>query len=404
VGRHHQNFIQAYVDKHQDNFVPNKFYLWSAISVVAAAMERKVWLPWGNINFYPNMYIFLVSRPGVGKSSAIRPGQKIIKKVNTDFNRLMRLLPNKITEPKLLEMLGEKDFFLWQGTHYPHTSVYYIASEASTCFNDPYGGFTQTITALYDGDDISKATVSRPLPIHIENPCVNIIAGCTFDYLSRLLTTEGILGGFASRITYVVQDEIMERKSEWQEDTKSRGASTLDAGLVADLAAINAMTGPFTASPEFQEAWNEWFPVFDKAYQAEESEKLQALMVRKPTAMHKLPMILSAAESDDRILRLSHWNNALALIDEVEEKIPGMIRQGQAGNTQTGEGRNSAIFKALKERNGEMTQADLIVLLTSLGHGHGEAASALSGLMANDSVIKVIGGKLHLMINPDKLI
>jgi hypothetical protein len=127
-------------------------------------------------------------------------------------------------------------------------------------------------------------------------------------------------------------------------------------------------------------------------------------MVRKPTAMHKLPMILSAAESDDRILRLSHWENALALIDEVEEKIPGMIRQGQAGNTHTGEGRNSAIFKILKECNGELTQADLIVQLTGMGHVHGEVTGALTGLMANDTVIKVIGGKLHLMINPDKLI
>jgi len=401
MSRHHSNFIQAYVDQHKDGFVPNKFYLWSAISLVAAVLERKVWLPWGNINFYPNMYVFLVSKPGIGKSSAMRPNQKLIAKVNKDHQRLIRLLPNKVTEPKLLDILSKEDYFLYENTSFGHTSAYYIASEASTCFNDPYGGFTQTITALYDGDDISKATVSRPLPIKIENPCINLIAGCTFDYLSRLLTTEGILGGFASRITYVVQDETMDRVSTWQGDTKGDASKQINKALVGDLASINEMVGPFSADKDYQEAYDEWFPIFDKAYQQEPSEKLQALMVRKSTAMKKLPLILSASESSDRVLKLHHWNAALKLMNEVEEKIPAMIRVGQSANTETVQGRNSAIYQVMQENRNVLSRDVLIGKLSNHGINYEQAQSNLKGLLMEGGILVEKNGFIHLIGDPN---
>lgn len=400
-GRNFDNFISAFVDQYRDGFVPDKFYLWSAINTVASCMERKVWLPWGKINFYPNMYIFLVSKPGVGKSSAIRPGQKLIKKMAEKHNRIVRSLPNKVTEPKLLDILNDKDFFLYKGTHYSHTSVYYCASEASSCFNDPYGGFADTITALYDGDDITKATVSRPIPIKVENPCVNIIAGCTFNYLNKLLTTEGIMGGFASRITYVIYNEKVARKSNWETDTRDEKDNLeLEHKLIDDLAAINTLTGPFKADKAYQQAWNDWFPVFDKALQETPNEKLQALLVRKSTAMKKLPMILCAAEGNDMILKERHWTTALRLMDEVEKDLPSMIREGQAAMLNTPEGVNSAIFKILSEQP-NITNDNLIATLTLMGHNNPNIAAIVNNITKTGVIQKDAKGGLKLLGNPD---
>ena len=345
MARNYSNFIQAFATRNKDNFVPNKFYLWAGISVVAAALERKVWLPW-NTSFseYPNMYVFLISRPGIGKSSAIRPATNMLRDLNKEYGKNLRLLPNKITEPKLLDILGDTDMFEYKGEWQPHTSVYYAASEASACFHDPYGGFAQTVTALYDGDNMTKATVSRKNLVEVINPCMNVIAGATFDYLARLLTTEGVLGGFASRLTYVVHDKVAPRKSSWQGRNEVQDTSIDYKKLLADLADINSMVGPFKASEDFASAWEEWFPKFDKAQQEAPNEKMQSLLVRKQTMMRKLPLILCASENSSRVLELRHWEMALKLMNEVESSLPAMIRRGQAQQVGTQVGSNNAII------------------------------------------------------------
>lgn len=399
--RHHKNFIKAFTEFNKDGFVPDNFYLWSAISLVATVLERKVWTRrGGGLTFYPHMYVFLVARPGIGKSTAMKPTIKILQKMNESYGTYINILPNKVTEPKLLDILANQEYFTYNDTQIAHTSAFFYASEASACFNDPYGGFTQTITALYDGDDISKATVSRNKPIHIINPCINILAGCTFDYLSRLLTQEGILGGFASRITYVVHDEFMERESKWNTDVKFHQKNEQYMQLVADLYDIHQMVGEFKATPEYIERWNDWFPVFDKKLQETQNEKLQALMVRKQTAMQKLPMILSAAESSDLILRAHHWDLALELMNRVEEKIPSMIREGQAQQTTTQSGYNAAIFKKLEQQE-EWTEKGLVSRLMYEGHNPDEIRKTLATLCSEGSMVRKIGDKLKLVGNPN---
>jgi len=399
MARHYSNFIQAFVKKHADGYVPNKFFLWTAIGVVAAALERKVWLPWAlHYDEYPNMYIFLVSRPGIGKSSAIRPATKMLRDLNKNYARHIRILPSKVTEPKLLDILGEEYLFEYDGKWLKHTSVFYPASEASACFHDPYGGFAQTITALYDGDDIEKATVSRKNIVTISNPCVNIVAGCTFSYLDRLLTTEGVLGGFASRITYVVHNEELDRKSSWQGRNEKKDASINYDHLLKDLAAINKMQGPFTAEEDFAKAWEEWFPQFDRQQQNAPNEKIQSLLVRKQTAVKKLSMILSAAESNDRVLKRHHWDMAIRLLDEVEDTLPDMIHKGKSNQTGTQEGINSGVVSILK--NGPMRQQDIVGKLMAVGHDPEKVKKTLETMMArNDLLIK--GAKLSLVGDGD---
>ena len=102
------NFISAYCDQYDNGFVPSKFYIWSAISTISAVLERKVWLPWFSGNVYPSLYIFLVSGPAVGKSSAIRPGLKLIKTLNEEHGRHIRLLPNQLTDAKFLELMAPR--------------------------------------------------------------------------------------------------------------------------------------------------------------------------------------------------------------------------------------------------------------------------------------------------------
>jgi len=401
------NFIKAFTDTMQDGFVPNQFYLWSSISLIASVLERKVWIPWGKDKFYPNMYIFLVSKPGIGKSSAMRPVQSLLYRMNESYGTAIRILPNKVTEPVLFDLLKEKEYFQYNNTQYPHTSALFYASEASTCFNDPYGGFAQTITALYDGDTISKSTVYRGT-VMVENPCLNLLAGCTFDYLNKLLTTEGIMGGFASRITYVVHNDIVQRRSVWGGEQETNVEETKLLNLTSDLYEIHRMVGPFTAEDQVKTRWQEWFDTHDMQIQQTENEKLGALMIRKSTAMRKLPMILSAAERSDRVITLSHWEAALKMMDIIESKIPGMLREGQANKVNTQVGINNVIFKHLiRAPNRTLKIQTLSQLALAEGHNVEMVAKTIGHLMVGINPILVYTpdkDSIRLTRNPDNYV
>ena len=107
--RHYDNFLDAYLRYAKDNFVPEKFHFWTGISIVAAAMERKVSLPWSNkFSFYPNMYVLLVSRPGIGKSSAIVPGRELLRSIE---GNQINFVPDQVTEAKLIEVMQNSTMF-----------------------------------------------------------------------------------------------------------------------------------------------------------------------------------------------------------------------------------------------------------------------------------------------------
>ena len=58
------NWISSLLDYVEDTESPRTFWVWSAISTVANALQRKVWLPFGLDTLYPNLYILLVAPPG----------------------------------------------------------------------------------------------------------------------------------------------------------------------------------------------------------------------------------------------------------------------------------------------------------------------------------------------------
>ena len=73
--RNFDNFLSSYMDYAVDGFCPDEFHFWTGVSVIAGALERKVWT---NVTaqwtLYPNLYVLLISNPAIGKSSAGNKG------------------------------------------------------------------------------------------------------------------------------------------------------------------------------------------------------------------------------------------------------------------------------------------------------------------------------------------
>jgi len=412
--RNYPNFLNAYLQLHMDQFVPAKFHYWAGVSIVAAVLERKVWLPWSQtVTYYPNIYTLLVGRPAIGKSTAVDPAMEFIRDMNVNGGGDMKFIPAQITEAMLLEIMSGNKKFQYRGKEMSHSSGYYCTSEANADLKDIYGDFVATITALYDCRKYWDKATKKDGFITVQNGCFNLLAACTFDYLGKVLgeNKNGIStihGGFASRLMYITQKDVFIRQSPWQ----NRGilkSNAIDRNkLLEDLRSIHKLVGEFRGEAWFQDNWETCFIATDERRQKLPSEKLQALLARRSPNIMKLCMILSAAESDDLILKKHHWEMADSMLNEMESNLPALLRESKSKDVETKQGLLSSVFSALLKNNRRMRFNSLRRQVLVEGHNLRDLSAIIETFTEDNDMLKIHhsdnGMTLELIGNPDNYI
>lgn len=405
MARNFPNFLEAYLSYSDNGFAPKAFHLWSGISAISAVLERKVSLPWNaTTTHYPNMYIFLVANPGIGKSSALDRAVDLVTRVSDiPGNPPVNIIAEQITEAKLIESVadGEKSYFAGS-VMTSHCSGYYHASEASNAIKEVFGNPIPCFTNFYDCPRTFKKSTKKDGDLIVNNICFNMIAGCTFEFLGKLITDDNIMGGFASRIIYVPFREKLIRDIKFQDGLNAQmnaDQERMRRRLTEDLDQIYKMQGTFTAEEAYARGYEKWFAEYEEARQNNPSEKLQSLLVRRPTIMLKLGMILSASESADRVLKFHHLHGAQTLIENVEKHLPGMLREMKAQQIGTQGGMNHAIMKQFNDKK-EVTLEQVRSALLMSGHDPMRVSATIQE-MINGGMLKSAGASLKLLVDPD---
>ena len=258
------------------------------------------------------------------------------------------------------------------------------------------------MTNLYDCPRSWKKGTKKDGDLVVENGCLNFLAGATFEFLGKLITDSNIMGGFASRLTYIVAPDEKLRPSSFPHGYQDLDGlkRVVEDNLIFDLRRINEMTGCFSASKAFGEAWQVWDQASQKRRYGSGSEKMKSLLARNGTTLMKLCMVISACESSGMILEERHFRRAEALLDETERQLPGIFRMARAGNTITADGLRNAIMLILDKR-GEIPREELSKLLIFRGFETMRVQVAIDGALRN----KILGqseGKLKLLVNPNE--
>lgn len=394
--RNFSDFLTAFEAFGKDNFTPPVFNTWVGLSVIAGALERKVWTEWNqSVRYYPNLFIMLVGLPGCGKTTAINRGVSLLTKLYDDGRRV-NLLPTQATEAKMIELMGHSMKYTHRGKELSHSSGYYFASEASDSFKEIYGDITSTMTNFYDCPDFWEKATKKDGRLTINNACMNVLGGATFQYLNELVNQNNVMGGFASRLNYIIC-----RDNPLRRNTYPVGDPVLNAGslvykqqLIQDLKHINNMVGDFGTTAEFREAWEDW----DYSLQKEKiglPEHLQSLAVRVGTSMHKLCMVLSASESADFIIKLSHFEKAKALLEGTRQELPRIFQEARANNVGTADGLQNALQVILSE--GPLPRIEVARKLTLRGHDPVKVESSLKGYLSHGVVTSLPDGRIKLI-------
>jgi hypothetical protein len=401
--RNFPDFIEAYCTYAKDAYCPPQFHLWTGISTVAGALERKVWQDRGKYHLHPNLYVLLVAHPAIGKSTAGNVGNDFLRCLGGEENKIKFLATQNNPASFVKQFVPHKVFYVGDQQH-THSSYYFYASEGSNALGESSGKQGKILPSLTDFYDCppawNKRLVNEDIPLF--NVCCNMLACVTFSFLRELLPDRESDGGFASRIIFVVQDDVFARSPKWKEPAPP----AIKGKLLEDLSDIYSMTGEFVISQEVQRRFEEWFPEQDTHRQALASAKMQAFLGRKHTNVAKLAMICSASESSSMIIELRHWERAMTLIEETEKKLPKIVKN--TTDKATPKGLNYNIMRILKEDGGGsamMSREKLFSALISFGADSSRLDQTMLTLHRSGLVATEHGGegkqRFRLIGNPD---
>lgn len=310
------DWISAYEGYTENTESAAIFHKWTAISVIAAVLRRKVWFNFGRIQIFPNLYIVFVSEPGIArKTQAISFGEEILTEISG-----ITLAADVTTVQALLDDIEESvtAHLMPNGENFSHASLTISSGEFESFLGDKKDNARMLVilTDLFDCKKKPFRTRTRHSGSNeIPNPYLNLLAATTPESLANSLPSTAIGGGLTSRIIFVWA-EGKRRKV----DVPEKPPAQIKDNLVKDLAVISRITGSYSFSPAGRKWWADYYNRYEEADPKRicKDPAFRGWYSRKPLFILKLATILAAAKSSVMHIEPDILDCAVRTLEEAE--------------------------------------------------------------------------------------
>ena len=310
-----KNWISSYVEYVDNTEAPIEYHLWSAISTIAGALNRKCWLNMGIFNLYPSFYIVFVAPPGVAtKSTTAGTAMSILKASKT-----IKLFEGSVTWQAVLDELADNEKQIKIDNKMEAMScVQFFASELGVLIKKDDNSMIDLLVDVWDGkSNIERRTKGTGI-VQIARPYINLIGCTTPSWLVNYAESYMIEGGFFSRTIFVYADKKAKTIAYPQENINI----ALRTKLELDLKRIGNIRGEFTLTDEAKEWGKIWYEdLWNNPPDHLKGDNFQSYIARRQTHLHKTAMIISAAQRSDRIITLEDMLNAEQLLVVAESHL-----------------------------------------------------------------------------------
>jgi len=298
---------------------PTLFRKWAAIFTIASVMEMRCWLKTSS-ELYPNLYVFIVGHPGVGKNRIIRVAKRYMAEI-AEFH----FAPTSLTGAALVDTLAASKRFI---ARLPDPPIEYnntvITAEELTAFMHKYDDeMVGLLSAFYDPDPYAQSRRGKDIKIKIDHPQVNLMSGTTPSNLIGLMPESAWAQGFTSRVIMVHSDERIVG------DDFAETAREMDKDLIHDIKMIGALSGEFKVTPDYRDAVNNWRALGEPP--VVNHPKLLHYKTRRRVHLYKLSMVSAADRSDVLLLTKEDFNRAMGWLLEAEATMPDIFTAGNTG-------------------------------------------------------------------------
>lgn len=331
--RQFDNWLTAFKEYCQSSEAPEHVLFWVGVSAVAGALQRKVYFDMGKFRWYPNFFVILVGPPGIiAKSTTTSYAMDLLRKVDG-----IQFGPSVITWQALVLKFSKIGVDFISAVRDEHGKVTGGVAEkmaAVTLFSSELGNLIaqndrdmlDTLTNLFDCASFSKETLKDGEKF-IENPCLNLVACTTPEWISSNIPAYMIGGGLVSRCVMVYADTKRQLSAYPGMSDRADLEKAMLPGLVADLKEISEMTGEMQLTQQALEWGEEWYKTHWTSKDRLGDSRANGYIARKQTHVHKLAMVLSAAKSNSMIITRADLIEAERLVGELEVNMPFLFDQ-----------------------------------------------------------------------------
>lgn len=308
---------------------PELYKKWSAISLVAGALECRVWARAGNQAgkpryTRPNIYVFLVGAPGVGKY-IIESIQELWTEAKGSDGPAFCLAPSNSTKASLIDALADAvRVCIKPKPIFEYHSLLVAAEEFGVFLPTHDLNFISVLNKIYNCPSIYSETRRHgPSPkVYINYPVLNIIAGVQPSWLATVFPDEAWGMGLPSRIMMIYGSAGAPRNpfTEGQERTKERDR------LVYHLGELSHLWGEIKWTPEAEAKIVHWW-VDESGAPIPTHSKLMHYCNRRILHAQKL-CIISSVSRTRKVATIEPYDvdRALAWLFEAEKLMPDIFR------------------------------------------------------------------------------
>lgn len=309
------DWINAYMQYTEMSEPPDSFRLWSAISTVASALQRKCFLQFGHITIYPNMFIVLVAPPGrCRKGTAMDPAVDLMEDVG------IRLSAEATTREALIRFLQDSATTttnLKESKISQHTSVTIASKELTVFLGYNELNLLTALTDWYDCKNHWTYDTKNKGTNFISNLWVNLIGATTPESLQSSLPKDAIGGGFTSRVIFIYEEE---RSKRIPLTIMPAVDQNLREALLNDLERILTISGKFCYSADFSDEFTTWYSRTSTKTDFRDP-RLGGYHERKAVHILKLCMIMSASRGDELVITGKDFFRSLTVLEGAEKNM-----------------------------------------------------------------------------------
>lgn len=315
MSRYLDDWLQGFLDFTDRSEPPYLYRLWCGISTIAAALQRKCYVPWGTLTFYPNLYVVLVGPPGrTRKGTAMGPALDLLHELD------LPLAAEATTREALIRSLFDaRDNTVdpVTGESYTHSSLTIFSGELTVFLGYQNHQLMADMSDWYDCRKKWTYNTKTQGSDDIRGVWVNLLGATTPELIRSTLPMDAIGGGLTSRIIFVNEDQ--KGKIE-PAPFLSNEQMEIKRKLIYDLEQIYMLKGNFKVTTDFLERWCEWYtdqernPPFNDQF-------FDGYLSRRANHMMKLSMIISAARRNSMEICQQDFEDALLTLQQTEVKM-----------------------------------------------------------------------------------
>lgn len=342
MARELTDWLDHYLKYTENSESPLSYHIWCGLSVIAGALQRKVYLRWGLGRIvYPNLYVVLIGASGrTRKGAAIGIAKDFLKQVSG-----VTITPESLSGKQAMITVMKKASQTYvdiEGRHKTHTAVTAFSEELSVFLGQRDIAYLSCLTDWYDSkDDWEYESIGRGKD-KLHGLCLTLVGGTAPDWIQSMLPQEAIGGGFTSRIIFIVEEKKRKTIAEY---VPSKEEEELEIILARDLERIHQLVGEVKFTEEAKEKYVEWYLQQDADLSAGKpaiaDPRFAGYCERRATHLQKLSILCSASRGDDLLITVADFDRALRYLVDAEVYMSKTF--GGLGKSRTGDATNAII-------------------------------------------------------------